>query len=176
MVHVSSLSLGSKMTIHPAREAQIASLVAKEVIIPAKYLDFAHVFSKESAKVSLKCTRINEHAIELENGKQSPYGTIYSLDPVELEILKIYIKTNLANVFIRPLKSPADASIVFVCKPNNSFWLCVNCRDLNNLSIKNRYPLSLISESLDWLKRAKRFTQLNLTNAYHWMRIKEGDK
>ena len=47
---------------------------------------------------------------------------------------------------------------------------------LNNLTIKNRYPLPLIGESLDRLGRAKRFTQLDLTSAYHRMRIKEGDE
>ena len=45
-------------------------------------------------------TKINKHSIELEDGKQLPYGPIYSLGPVELEILKTYIKTNMVNCFI----------------------------------------------------------------------------
>ena len=152
VVHVSSLSLGSKMTIHPAWKAKIALLLAKKVTVPAKYSDFADVFSKESAEVLPERTGINEHAIELEDGKQPPYGPIYSLGPVELETLKTYIKTNLANGFIRPLKSPADAPILFVCKPNGSLWLCVNYRDLNNLTIKKRYPLPLIGKSSNRLE------------------------
>ena len=72
VVHVSSLSLGSKMTIYPAWEAQIAFLVTEKVTVPAKYSDFADVFFKKSAKVLLKRTGINEHAIELEDGKQPP--------------------------------------------------------------------------------------------------------
>ena len=98
------------------------------------------------------------------------------LGPVELETLKTYIETNLANGFICPSKSPAGAPILFNQKPDGSLWLCINYRGLNNLTIKNRYPLPLIGESLDWLGWAKQFTQLGLTSAYHQMRIKEGDK
>ena len=90
--------------------------------------------------------------------------------------MKTYIETHLKTGFIRPSKSPAGAPILFDKKPNGSLRLCVDYRGLNNLTIKNRYPLPLIGESLDRLGRAKRFTQLDLTSAYHQMRIKEGDK
>ena len=147
VVHVSSL--GSRMTIHPAREAQLASLLTEEVTVPVEYSDFADVFSEKSANVLPEQTRANEHAIELEEGKQPPYGPIYSLGPVELKTLKTYIETNLANGFIRASKSPAGAPILFVRKPDGSLRLCVDYRGLNNLTIKNRYPLPLIGESLD---------------------------
>ena len=176
VVHVSFLSLRSKMTIHPAREAQIALLLAKKITVSAKYSDFAIVFSEKLAKVVRERTKINKHAIKLKDGKQPPYGPIYSLGPVELETLKTYIETNLANGFIRPSKSPAGAPILFVRKPDGSLRLCVDYRGLNNLTIKNQYPLPLIGESLDRLKRVKRFTQLDLTSVYHRMRIKEGNE
>ena len=95
---------------------------------------------------------------------------------MELEILKAYIETNLANGFIRPSKSPAGAPILFDRKSNGFFWLYVNYRDLNNLTIKNRYPLPLIGELLDRIGRARQFTQLNLTSAYYQMRIRKKDK
>ena len=158
VVVVSSLSLRSKMTIHPARKAQIALLLAKKVTVPAKYSDFANVFSKESEEVWPKRTEINKHAIKLEDGKQPLYEPIYSLCPVELETLKTYIKTNLANDFIWPLNSPIGTPILFVPKPNGSLRLCVNYQGLNNLTITNRYPLLLIRKSLDRLTQAKRFT------------------
>ena len=174
VVHVSSL--GSRMTIHPARKAQLALLLTEEVTVPVEYSDFADVFSEKSANVLPEQTGANEHAIELEEGKQPPYRPIYSLRPVELKTLKTYIKTNLANGFIRASKSPAGAPILFVRKPDGSLRLCVDYRGLNNLTIKNRYPLPLIGESLDRLGRAKQFTQLDLTSVYHRMRIKEGNK
>ena len=95
---------------------------------------------------------------------------------MELETLKTYVKANLANSFIKPSKSPVGAPILFVRKKDSSLRLCVDYRGLNNLTIKNYYPLPLISESLDCLGCAKRFTQLDLTNVYHRMRIQEGDK
>ena len=94
-------------------------------------------------------TRINKHAIELEKDKQSLFGPIYSLGPIELETLKTYIKTNLANGFIRPFKSPVEASILFDRKSDKSFRFCVDYWGLNNLIIQNQYPLSLIGELLD---------------------------
>ena len=164
------------MPIHPFCQAQVAALTSEETGIPAEYSDFSNVFSSDSPAELPEYTGINDHPINLLDNKQPPYGPIYSLRPVELETLKTYIKANLASGFIRPSKSPAGALILFVRKKNGSLRLCVDYRGLNNLTIKNRYPLPLIGESLDCLGRAKRFTQLDLTNAYHRMRIREGDE
>ena len=164
------------MAIYPAKKAQITLLVAKKVKIATKYSDFLDVFPEEKVLILPEITKLNQHAIKLQKGQQLPYRPIYSLGPVKLETLKTYIKTNLANGFIWPSKSPAGTPILFVGKPDGSFRLYVDYRGLNNLTIKNRYPLPLIGESLDRLGRAKRFTQLDLTSAYHRMRIKEGDE
>ena len=121
-------------------------------------------------------TGINKHAIELEVGKQPSYGPIYSLGPVKLKILKTYIEIHLKTGFIQTFKSFAGAPILVDKKPNGSFWLCINYQGLNNLIIKNQYLLHLIGEALDWLDRAKQFTQLNLTSGYNQMHIKEGNE
>ena len=183
VVHVASLSFDALpssflLDVHPFRRPQISGLIAKEALttVPAEYSDFADVFSPDLASELPEHTGINNHAIELVEGQQPPYGPIYSLGPVELETLKAYIETNLANGFIRPSKSPAGAPILFDQKSDGSLRLYVDYRGLNNLTIKNRYPLPLIGELLDRLGRAKRFTQLDLTSAYHRMRIREGDE
>ena len=95
---------------------------------------------------------------------------------MELERLKTYIKTNLANDFIRPSKSPSGAPILFDRKPDRSLYFCIDYWGFNNITIKNQYPLPLIGESLDRLGQAKPFIQLSLTNAYHWMRIRKSDE
>ena len=97
IVHITSLLT---MAIHLAREAQIASLVAEKLKIPNKYSDFLDVFLEKKALILLKTTMLNQHAIELQKSQQLPYGPIYSLGPVELTTLKIYIETNFANDFI----------------------------------------------------------------------------
>ena len=104
----------------------MALLLAKKVIVPAKYSDFANVFLEKSANVFSEQIRVNEHAIELEKDKQPPYKLIYNLRPVELKTLKTYIKINLANRFIWALKSPVLALILIVRKLNGSFCLCIN--------------------------------------------------
>ena len=81
----------------------MALLLVKKVTIPAEYVNFADMFSEESAYLFLEQTGVNEHALKLEDGKQPPYGPIYSLGVVELKTLKTYIETNLANGFIKAL-------------------------------------------------------------------------
>ena len=172
-VHVASLSST------PLDRPQISGLIVKEAPtkVPVEYSDFADVFSLDLASELPEHTEINDLTIELVKGcQQPPYGSIYSLGPVELETLKAYIETNLANRFIRPSKSPAGAPILFDWKSDCSLRLCVNYWGLNNLMTKYRYPLPLIGESLDRLGRAKQFIQLNLTSAYHQIRICKGDE
>ena len=169
-------ALLSEITIHPFRtiqfnskSAQVVALNQKEVLtkVPAKYLDFSNVFSAKKALVLPEQTELNEYAIKLEKDKQPPYRSIYSLGPIELGILKTYIKIRLKTRFIQLFKFPTGTPILFDKKPNGSFWLCVDYWVLNNFMIKNKYPLLLIVESLDRLSQAKRFTQLDLTSAYH---------
>lgn len=121
-------------------------------------------------------TGINKYAIKLVKSKQLFYRSIYFLSPVQLKTLKTYILTLLKTTFIWRFKSSADASTIFDKKPDGSFCLYVNYQALNNLTIKNRYPLSLIGKFLDWLDRVKQFIQLNLTSAYHRLKIQKDDK
>ena len=151
-------------------------MLIEEVRIPDEYSDFTNVFSEKKALVLPERTKLNEHAIDLENSKQPPYGPIYSLDPVELETLKTYIKTHLKTGFIQPSKSLAGALILFNKKLDVSFYLCVDYWVLNNFTINNQYLLPLIGESLDRIDQAKKFIQLDLTSAYHQIRIKEDDE
>ncbi len=160
VVHIAALSVDSGDKMYLSRRAQIAHLKADEAStkVPSKYADFTDVFSPKLAVELLEYIEINDHAIELVDDQQPPYGPIYSLGPVELETLKAYIKNNLANDFIRPSKSPAKAPILFDKNSDGSLRLCVDYQGLNNLIIKNWYPLPLVGESLDWLGRARRFT------------------
>ena len=82
----------------------------------------------------------------------------------------------LAKGWIQPSKSPARAPVLFVSKKDGGLWLCVDYWGLNAATIKNHYALPLIGETLNQLAGVKIFTQLNLCNAYHCIRICEGDK
>ena len=135
----------------------------------SEYTDFADIFSPKLVAELLE-HGISNHAIKLVDNRQPPYGFIYSLGPIELESLKIYIKNNLVNGFIRPSKSSTRASILFDNKLDANLRLCLDYQYLNNLIMKNWYLLPLIRESLDQLD------QLDLTNAYNRISIREGDK
>lgn len=138
--------LCAKISIYPARKAQIALLLAEEVIVLDEYSDFANIFLKDSAAELSKYSNINEYAIDLKPGKQPSYTSIYSPGPIELKTLKTYIETNMVNSFIWPSKSLARVLILFGWKSDSSLCLCVNYCGLNNLIIQNQYPLSLIDE------------------------------
>ena len=86
--------------IYLDRVAQIASLLAEEVKILDEYSDFVNIFLEKKTLVLLERTKLNKHAIDLEDGKQPPYKPIYSLSPVELETLKTYIEIYLKTRFI----------------------------------------------------------------------------
>ena len=101
-------------------------LKSEKTGIPDEYSNVSDVFSSDSAAELPGNTGINDHPINLLDNKQLPYGPIYSLMLVELEMLKTYIKANLASGFIRLSKSLAAALILFVRKKDGSFRLCID--------------------------------------------------
>ena len=94
---------------------------------------------------------INDHIIKLEKDKRLSFGLIYNLRPIELETLKIYVKTILANRLILLFKFFARAFIFFNQEPNSSFCFYINYQSFINLIIKNWYFLFLIEKLLNWL-------------------------
>ena len=91
-----------KMLVHSKKQAQVGVLLFNKAVIEvlAKCSNYSNVVSAKNAVELPNNIGINKHAIELEEGKQPPFSPIYRLVPVELEILKTYIKINLANDFI----------------------------------------------------------------------------
>ena len=142
--------------------------------LPAWLEEYRDVFDGELAAELPPHSRF-AHAIELEGG-EPPYGPLYNLSVNELASLRVYLDDALKTGKIRPSTSPAGAPILFVPKKDGGLRLCVDYRGLNKVTKKNRYPLPLISETLDRLVGAKAFTKLDLKDAYHRIRIKAGDE
>ena len=139
------------MLAHSKKQAQVEALLFDKALtkVLAKYSNYSNVFSVKYAAKLLENTKINKHAIKLEKSKQSSFKSIYSLRLIKLETLKTYIKTNLTNGFIQASKSLAGAPILFDRKPDKNLRLCLDYWGLNNITIKNQYLISLISELLD---------------------------
>jgi hypothetical protein len=118
-----------------------------------------------------------DFAINLQPGSPSPpYLKMYNMSPRESEALKKWITEHLAKGHIRESTSPAGAPVVFSPKKNGKLQICMDYRKLNAMTIKNRYPLPLISELLDQLNGAKIFSKIDLKDGYYHIRIKEGDE
>lgn len=142
--------------------------------IPKQYLEYTDVFSEEKADELLELGR-QTHAIDTRT-QTAPYGPIYNLSEKELAVLKEYLTESERKGWIQRSVSPAGAPVIFVPKKDGSLRLCVDYRGLNNVTIKNRHPLPLISETLDRLRTAVIFTKLDIRNAYHRIRINPGDE
>jgi hypothetical protein len=143
--------------------------------MPSQYAEYADVGSEDAAK---ELTEHSQHnlPIKLTDDAQPPHKPIYNLSAMELKILRKYLSEYMERSWIRRSKSPAGAPILFVKKKDSSLRLCVDYRGLNKITVKNRYLLPLITESLERLAQAKFYTKLDVREAYHWIRIKEGDE
>ena len=144
--------------------------------VPLEYSEYADVFERRNAEKLLPHCPNVDHEIPLIDGVKPTYGPIYNLSELELKTLKEYIDRMLAKGFICPSKSPFRSPVLFVKRADGSLRLCVDYRKLNDITIKNRYPLSLISELFDCLKHAKVYSRLDLQDAYNQLRIARGDE
>ena len=108
--------------------------------LPPRYRDYADVFDEDAAGMIPQHSDY-DHTIDLKPGEQPPHRPIYNLSARELEILREYLEKAQAKGWIRPSQSPAGAPILFVPKKDGTMRLYVNYRGLNNVIIKNRYPL-----------------------------------
>jgi hypothetical protein len=145
------------------------------LLVPREFHDFLPIF-REAVANRLPPHRSHDLSIKLKPDFQPPFGPLYSLSRFELEALKEWLEKNLKKGFIRASSSPAGAPILFTKKPDGSLRLCVDYRGLNEGTIKNRYPLPLIQETLMRLSRAKWFTKLDVRDAYNLIRVANGDE
>jgi hypothetical protein len=145
-------------------------------IVPEKFQQYIKVLGKELAD-KLPDHKPYDHAIDLKDGEQPPWGPMYPLNETELKALRDYLKEMLELGKIRPSKSPAAAPIIFVPKAHGrGLRLCVDYRGLNKVTIANRYPLPIMSKLQDRFRGAKIFTKIDRKNGYNLIRIKPGDE
>ena len=95
--------------------------------------------------------------------------------PAELKELKTQLQELVDRGFIRPNISPWEAPVLFVKKKDDTWRLCINYRQLNKVTIHNRYPLPQIDDLFDQLQGARVFFKIDLRSRYHQLRIRESD-
>ena len=116
-----------------------------------------------------------EFSIELIPGAGPVSKVPYRMAPSELAEVKRQIEELMQKQFIRPSASAWGAPVLLVKKKDGKLRLCVDYRELNKLTVKNKYPLPRIDDLVDQLGGAKVFSKIDLRSGYHQIRIKPED-
>nr|GEZ49409.1 hypothetical protein [Tanacetum cinerariifolium] len=116
-----------------------------------------------------------EFRIDLIPGATPVARAPYRLAPSGLKELSEQLKELFEKYFIRPSSSPWGASVLFVKKKDGSFRMCIDYRELNKLTIKNKYPLPRIDDLFDQLQGSGVYSKIDLRSGYHQLRIREED-
>ena len=152
-----------------------AEHVDPKVKLPEEYHDFTDVF-KHKDEFKLPPHKGVDHPINLKPGTEPPYKKAFPINPAQLAAVKKYIDEELAKGTIEASNSPCASPVLIVRKPNGGLRVCMDYRALNAITVKDRYPIPLIKETLDRLCKAKIFTKLDIVAAFNNMRIREGDE
>jgi hypothetical protein len=135
---------------------------------------FRDVFPEE-LPAGLPPSREVDHRIELVPGSTPPSRPTIRLSASEMDELKKQLEELVKSGFIQPSKSPFGAPILFVKKKDGTMRMCIDYRALNNVTIKNAYPLPRIDELFDRLQGARYFSKIDLRSGYHQIRIHPQD-
>ncbi|GJR15473.1 putative reverse transcriptase domain-containing protein [Tanacetum coccineum] len=135
--------------------------------------NFPKVFPEDFP--GLPPTRQVEFQIDLIPGAAPVARGPYRLAPSELKELSEQLQELSDKGFIRPSSSPWGASVLFVKKKDRSFWMCVDYRELNKLTVKNCYPLPRIDDLFDQLQGSSVYSKIDLRSGYHQLRVREED-
>ncbi|GJX57884.1 putative reverse transcriptase domain-containing protein [Tanacetum coccineum] len=135
--------------------------------------DFPEVFPEDLP--GIPPTRQVEFQIDLIPGAAPVARAPYRLAPSEMKELSDQLKELSDKGFIRPSSSPWGAPVLFVKKKDGSFWMCIDYRELNKLTVKNRYPLPRIDDLFDQLQGSSVYSKIDLRSGYHQLRVREED-
>ncbi|GKD82870.1 putative reverse transcriptase domain-containing protein, partial [Tanacetum coccineum] len=131
--------------------------------------DFSEVFLEDLP--GLPPRRQVEFQIDLVPGAAPVAQALYRLAPSELQELSTQLQELYDKGFIRPSSSPWGASVLFVKKKDGSFQTCIDYRELNKLTVKNRYPLSRIDDMFEQLQGLRVYSKIDLRSGYHQLRV-----
>jgi len=144
-------------------------------LVPEKFHKWIKVFGKKQSE-RMPTRKIWDHAIDMKEGFVPRKGKVYPLSREEREEVREFIQEQLRKGYIRPSKSPQTAPVFFVGKKDGKKRMVQDYRYLNEWTIKNNYPLPLISNVLENISTKKVFTKMDLRWGYNNVWIKEGDE
>ena len=141
--------------------------------LPWVVCEYVDVFPDELP--GLPPLRVIDFGIELHPGISPISMTPHRMAPVELQELRVQLQELLDKGFIRPSTSPWGAPVLFVKKKDKTLRLCIDYRQLNRVTIKNRYPLPRIDDLFDQLRGARVYSKIDLRTGYHQLRVRDTD-
>nr|GEY83895.1 putative reverse transcriptase domain-containing protein [Tanacetum cinerariifolium] len=145
---------------------------------PAKVYAVGHARTNPDSNVItglVGSTRQVEFQIDLIPGAAPVARAPYRLAPSEMKELSDQLKELSDKGFIRPSSSPYGAPVLFFKKNDGSFRMCIDYRELNKLTVKNRYPLPRIDDLFDQLQGSSVYSKIDLRSGYHQLRVREED-
>ena len=119
--------------------------------------------------------RVVDFGIELHPSTSPISMTPHRMAPVELQELRVQLQELLDKGFIRPSTSLRGAPVLFAKKKDKTLRLCIDYRQLNRVTIKNRYLLPRIDDLFDQLRGARVYSKIDLRTGYHQLRVRDTD-
>ncbi|GKB06108.1 putative nucleotidyltransferase, ribonuclease H [Tanacetum coccineum] len=194
-IPIKNRTLVVKGDSNSSRLKVISCIKARKYIERGCHLFLAHVTEKEKSEKRLEDVpvirdfpevfpddlpglpppRQVEFKIDLVPGAAPVARAPYRLAPSEMKELSEQLKELLEKGFIRPSSSPWGAPVLFVKKKDGSFRMCIDYRELNKLTVKNRYPLPRIDDLFDQLQGSSVYSKIDLRSGYHQLRVREED-
>nr|GEV99115.1 putative reverse transcriptase domain-containing protein [Tanacetum cinerariifolium] len=135
--------------------------------------DFLEVFPEDLP--GLPPLRQVKFQINLVLGATPMARTPYRLAPTKLQKLSTQLQELSDKGFIRSSSLPWGAPVLFVKKKDGSFWMCIDYRELNKLTVKNSYPLLRIDDLFDQLQGLRVYSKIDIRFGYHQLRVREKD-
>ncbi|GKB03578.1 reverse transcriptase domain-containing protein [Tanacetum coccineum] len=167
---------------HPRKITPLVQSYQQKINLTAPTITFPGIEEYDVFSIAIEVfdpglppTRQVEFQIDLVPGAAPVARAPYRLAPSELQELSTQLQELSDKGFIRPSSSPWGAPVLFVKKKDGSFRMCIDYRELNKLTVKNRYPLPRIDDLFDQLQGSRVYSKIDLRSGYHQLRVREED-
>jgi hypothetical protein len=138
--------------------------------------EFEHVFPKEMPN-ELPPIRGIEHQIDFVPGAAIPNRPAYRSNPEETkELQRQVVEDLMSKEYVRESMSQCAVPVLLVRKKDGTWRMCVDCRAINNITVKYRHPIPRLDDMLDELHGSCIFSKIDFKSGYHQIRMKEGDE